>query len=210
MDTPAQTPDSNDDQPLVDPAPVTAQHDQDDRGDVADPAVADQLGDAGKRALDAMKARFKAEREARRKAEAALEAAQRTDDESDRQRELEQAAAAKANARILRAEVRAAAKGQLTDPADALTFLDLDRFEVGPDGTVDADEIAEAIGELLKTKPYLGTGASRAPRFEGTGDGGARAGQSPKPQLTREELAKLSPAERLTAFNEGRCKNLTG
>ncbi|WEB41519.1 hypothetical protein MOV08_21095 [Streptomyces yunnanensis] len=202
-------PDSNDDQATAQPQD-SIQRDQEDHGDVADPAGSYQLGDAGKRALDTMKARFKAEREARRTAEAALEAAQRSDEETARQRELEQAAVTKANARILRAEIRAAAKGQLTDPTDALTFMDLDRFEVGPDGAVDIDEITEAIGELLKAKPYLGTATSRTPRFEGTGDGGARAGQSPKPQLTREELAKLSPTERLAAFNEGRCKNLTG
>ncbi|MFE7315656.1 hypothetical protein ACFU7T_21630 [Streptomyces sp. NPDC057555] len=209
MDTPTSTPSDNAssaDAPPQEPAG----HGQDEHEDANDPAGADQLGDAGKRALDAMKARFKSEREARRKAEAALEAAQRSDEETAHQRELEQAALTKANVRILRAEIRAAAKGQLTDPGDALTFLDLDRFEVAPDGAVDPDEITDAIGELLKAKPYLGTGTIRPPRFEGTGDGGARAGQSPKPQLTREELAKLSPADRLTAFNEGRCKNLTG
>ncbi|MFB7630684.1 hypothetical protein ACFC0M_07020 [Streptomyces sp. NPDC056149] len=209
MDTTTSTPSDNDSSAVVPPQEPAA-HGQDEPADANDPAGADQLGDAGKRALDAMKARFKSEREARRKAEAALEVAQRSDEETARQRELEQAALTKANARILRAEICAAAKGQLTDPADALTFLDLDRFEVGPDGAVDPDEITDAIGELLKAKPYLGTGTSRAPRFEGTGDGGARTGQSPKPQLTREELAKLSPAERLTAFNEGRCKDLTG
>lgn len=209
MDTPTSTPSDNDSSADTPPQEPAA-HGQDEHDDAHDPAGADHLGDAGKRALDAMKARFKSEREARRKAEAALDAAQRSDEETARHRDLEQAALTKANARILRAEIRAAAKGQLTDPADALTFLDLDRFEVGPDGAVDPDEITDAIGELLKAKPYLGTGTIRPPRFEGTGDGGARAGQSPKPQLTREELAKLSPAERLTAFNEGRCKNLTG
>ncbi|MFE7609241.1 hypothetical protein [Streptomyces celluloflavus] len=175
-----------------------------------DPDGADQLGDAGKRALDAMKARYKAEREARRKAEAERDAAQVTDEETRKARELEQAALATANRRILRAEIRAAAKGQLADPTDALTFLDLDRFEVDADGAVDAEEIADAIGGLIKSKPYLGAPAARVPRFADTGDGGARTGQSPKSQLTRDELAKLSPAARMAAFEEGRCKNLTG
>jgi len=55
----------------------------------------------------------------------------------------------------VRAEVRAAAAGKLADPSDALRFLDLAQFEVGEDGDIDQDEIADAIDELLTQKPYL-------------------------------------------------------
>jgi hypothetical protein len=44
----------------------------------------------------------------------------------------------------------------------------------------------------------------------GTGDGGDRTEEGPKSQLACEERAKLSPAERLTAVNACRCKNLIG
>ena len=45
-------------------------------------------------------------------------------------------ALAAANQRILKAEVRAAASGKLTDPADALRYLDLSKFTVTDDGGV--------------------------------------------------------------------------
>ena len=62
-------------------------------------------------------------------------------------------ALAAANQRILKAEVRAAASGKLTDPADALRYLDLSKFTVTADGGVDTQAIADSIGELLEQKP---------------------------------------------------------
>lgn len=76
-----------------------------------------------------------------------------------------------ANSRILKAEVRAAATGKLSDPADALQFLDLSKLEVGEDGEVDGKAVAAAIDDLIKNKPYL---AAQGKRFQGAGDGGAR------------------------------------
>ena len=97
-------------------------------------------------------------------------------------REAEQAATAKANARILRSEVRAAAAGKLADPKDALRFLDLDQFEVDEDGEVDEDEIADAIEDLVKRKPYLAAAqGGNGKRFQGRGDGGTR----PRPPKAR-------------------------
>lgn len=124
---------------------------------------AEALGDAGKQALDRMKAKLKAATERARIAEA--KAAQAGDaDEGDKvRREAEAAALAKANSRIVRAEVKAAAATRLADPADALNFLDLDSFEVDDDGDVDQDEIAQAIADLIARKPYLAAqgGASK-------------------------------------------------
>lgn len=79
----------------------------------------------------------------------------------------------KANARVLRAEVKAIAAGKLADPADAVHFLDLSDFEVSEDGDVDSKAIARAIDHLVKEKPYLATGAKRT---NGSADGGARGG----------------------------------
>ncbi|MCK8670997.1 hypothetical protein M1M07_07680 [Rhodococcus sp. HM1] len=142
-------------------------------GDGDNPDGADQLGDKGKRAIGRMKARLAAEKQKRIAAEnraAELEAG--NDDAAAQQRQIEAEALAKANDRIVRAEVRAAAAGKLADPADAHRFLDLSQFEVGDDGEVDQDEIAEAIDELLNEKPYLA--AQR-------GDKGGEKKKAPKP-----------------------------
>lgn len=161
-----------------------------------DPEGAEQLGDAGKRALDAMKAKWRSERDKRRELERRLAPQPPADRNNDApepdqlRRDAERAATAKANARILRSEVKAAAAGRLADPRDALKLLDLERFEVGEDGEVDEEEIADAIGELLKAKPYLAAQSGR--RFQGTGDGGARRTQAP-PSLD-EQIARAEQA----------------
>lgn len=142
-----------------------------DAEDADDDAGADELGDAGKQALDRMKAKLKAERERRIAAEAKASQGADADETETIRREAETAALAKANARIVRAEVKAAAAGRLNDPTDALNFLDLSRFEVDDDGDVDADEISEAIAELVRTKPYLaaqgGTSKPKPDRSQG-------------------------------------------
>lgn len=140
------------------------------------------LGDAGKKALDAMKA---ARNEARTQAaalQAQLDALQAKVDgkEAEHQKALEaqkvkDEALASANERIVKAEIRAAAKGKVADEAlaDLSVLMDLSSIEVGVDGEVDALQIADAIDDLLKNKPYL---AAQGKRFQGGADGGARNG----------------------------------
>lgn len=173
-----------------------------------DPDGTDALGDAGKRALDRMKASLKAERDARLKAEAERDAARGISEQEKAQRAAEAAALAKANSRILRSEVRAAAKGVLADPTDAYRFLDLDAFDVDQDGSVDEQAITDALTELVRTKPYLAAaasppGAQRPPTtnpagFGGTADQGARAGA----QRTEEQslTAALGEAQKRRDF----------
>jgi hypothetical protein len=189
-----------------------------DAGDGADGGDGD-LGDAGKSALAK-------ERKARRDAEKrskALEAqlAERDakagdgkkgdagddgkPDAAQIRRDAETAATVKANARILAAEVRAAAAGKLADPSDAARYLDLAEFEVGDDGTVDADAITEAISDLIKSKPYL---AAKASGFQGSGDGGARG--SSRRQLTRADLKDMSAKQINKAREDGRLDKLLG
>lgn len=176
------------------------------------------LGDAGKKALaEERKARRDAER-ARKAAEdelqqlrSSLEQGKQADEakaEAEQiRRDAEKTATAKANERILRAEIRAAAAGKLTDPADALAYLDLAQFEVGDDGSVDAGDIAEAISDLIKRKPYL---AAKAQGFQGSGDGGARtSGSSPK-QVTDAELKTMTPGQIVKARSEGRLAKVMG
>ena len=153
----------------------------------ADEQGAEALGDAGKQALDRMKARLKASETARKAAERERDEAKGITEQEKAQREAEAAALAKANDRILRSEVKAAAKGVLADPADAYKFLDLTEFEVDDDGNVDEEAIAEALANLVKTKPYLAAVAQgQQQRFQGSADQGARnvTHKSEEQQLT--------------------------
>ncbi|MEV0639035.1 hypothetical protein AB0I77_29645 [Streptomyces sp. NPDC050619] len=201
---------------LVDDAPESAVNEPGDD----DPEGADQLGDAGKRALDSMKDKWKSERDKRRELEAKLAAKDKPADGDQRDpeaivRQAEQAALSKANARIIRAEVKAAAAGKLADPADAYRFLDLAQFEVDDDGNVDADEIGDAIADLIQSKPYLAVqSGTPKPRFEGTADSGARKGTGRPAQLTEADVKRLSAegkhAEILKAREEGRLADYLG
>lgn len=180
--------------------------DDSDGDDDADPEGADQLGDKGKRALASMKGKWRTERDKRRELEQRLAEKDGADEAEQARRKAEADAVAKANARILKAEIRAVAKGRLADPKDALTFLDLDQFEVGEDGEIDPEEIEEAISDLLKDKPYLA--AQSRQRFQGTADGGAARKASRPKQLTEQDLKTMTPEEIDKAANDGRLENL--
>jgi hypothetical protein len=175
---------------------------------------ADALGDAGKKALDAMKAKWKeAERVAKeRDAElAALKAAAEGREaefkaEQEAQKVRDEALSA-ANKRVLRSELKAAAAGKLADPMDALKFLDLDSFEADDSGDFDTGAIASAIDGLLNDKPYLAAQGGR--RFQGSADGGARKESGPT-QVTRDELSRMSPDDINRAREEGRLNDVLG
>jgi hypothetical protein len=161
-----------------------------DGGDGAGDGDADQLGDAGKKALDAMKAKWQRERDSSKPWKslarehgvstpeeliAKLSGKKDDADQADAdkvRREADAEATAKANRKIVRAEVKAAAAGKFADPADAVAFLNLDEFEVDDEGEVDQDALNEALAELLKKKPHLAAQGGR--RFAGGGDGGHR------------------------------------
>jgi hypothetical protein len=137
-------------------------------GDEPDPDGADELGDKGKQALERMKERLRNERAARRAAEQALAEKSGEDDAARVQRE----AVAKANQRILRSEIKAAAKGVVNDDAlpDIFALIpktDLDAIEVDDDGNVDEDEVAALVADLVKKKPYLAAqGGTKAPKVD--------------------------------------------
>jgi vacuolar-type H+-ATPase subunit I/STV1 len=141
---------------------------------------------------------FRAKAEGKEAEFTAAQEAQRVRDE----------ALAGANARILKAEGRAAAAGKLNDPADALRYLDLSEFEVGSDGEVDSAAVASAITSLIANKPYLA--AQGGQRFQGPADGGARTDASKPSQLTRADLAGMSPEQIEAAREAGRFDNLLG
>ena len=160
------------------------------------------LGDAGKKALDAMKAeRNEAKAAAKQAADdlAALRAQVEGREAEhkatlDAQRVKDEALSA-ANQRILKAEVRAQAASKLNDPKDALLYLDLSGFEVGEDGEVDGDAVAAAIDKLITDKPYL---AAQGTRFKGEADGGAR--KEPPADLDGQIAAATAAGQHLLAI----------
>jgi hypothetical protein len=136
------------------------------------------LGDAGKRALDAMKAERNTAKTEAAEMRAALAELQAKIDGKEAEHAATQAAEKiktealnGANERILKAEIRAAAAGKLTDPADALAYIDLSKFDVTDDGEVDATAITAAIADLISKKPYL---AAQGGKFQGSADAGTR------------------------------------
>lgn len=188
--------------------------------DKADDDVDKPLGPAGEKALNAEKEKRRAEaakrrtaekerddakaeldkvrRAAERAAKAKPAAAKADVSESERdeidpeeiQREADVKATAKANERIVKAEVRASAAGRLHEPKDALKFLDLSKFEVDADGNVDSDEIDDAIADLLKDKPYLAVAQGDGKRFKGSGDGGAKPAKPARPRSLGEAVVR--------------------
>lgn len=165
------------------------------------------LGDKGKQALQRMKDKLRTERAARLAAERERDEAKGLSDADKVKREADDAAIAKANDRIKRSEIKAAAKGVLADPADAFRFLDLDKIEVDDDGNVDEDEIASALEALINKKPYLAAQGGR--RFQGDTGGGGRNDARPK-QLTEADLNRLTPDQIVEARKKGQLNDLLG
>lgn len=143
-------------------------------------------------------ATLKAEREAQSKSpeENAL---------ADARREGETAATQRANERLVKSELRSAAKGKLSNVADALVFIDVAAIEVGEDGEVDQGALDTAIANLLNDRPYLGVTEQK--RFQGGADQGSEKSGAPK-QLTRADLATMSPAAIVAAEKNGQLANL--
>ncbi|MFB7671671.1 hypothetical protein ACFC26_09660 [Kitasatospora purpeofusca] len=133
-------------------------------GDPGDPGD-DALGDAGKKALAAMKAeRAAAKQQAAAEKKRADDLAAKVAEFEDRDKsELERATAASeaasaraeaATARAVRAEVKALAADGFADPTDAAAFLDLTQY-AGADGEIDTGRITSDLADLLKSKPHL-------------------------------------------------------
>lgn len=209
-----------------------------DGADSEDNAVkdgADQLGDAGKKALDAMKTErnearralkpvtalmrelgVKTVEELRAKLAGPAAAAAATPapaaapagkdvtgdvekttpvDADKIRREAQVEAQKKADQRVIRSEVKLAAAKKLQDPADALVHLDLTQFDLDDDGNVDAEELADAIDELIKKKPYLAVAQGDGKRFKGTADGGAKQSKPTRPKSLGDAVARrLTPS----------------
>lgn len=175
------------------------------------------LGDAGKKALDAMKAKWKAAESTAKETERKLAELQAKIDgkEAEHQASIEaqrikDEALAAANERIVGAELRAAAKGKVADDVlqDLSFFIKPSAFEVGDDGSVDTDAIARAVDDLIKNKPSL---AAQGKRFQGSADGGARKDATTVGQLSEADVKRLSSEGRheeiVKAREEGRLRD---
>ena len=171
----------------------------------------DALGDPGKKALDAMKAErnaAKAELTTMRQEAGRLKAAaEGREAEWETERKADADRESKFRNKYLSAEIKAAAKGALSDPEDAFKFLNLADFEVTDSGDVDSNAIAAAITNLITTKPYLAVQDGK--RFQGTPDAGTRK-ESGLAQLTQADLANMSPEQVNQARRDGRLKNMLG
>ena len=167
---------------------------------------AEALGDAGKKALDTMKAERNAERIRARDAEAraAELEAKLQGREAEFAAEVEKRKTQ--NEAILRAELKAAAKGKLADPTDAGLFINLSDFEVSESGDVDADALNAAIDDLVARKPHLG--ADKARRFDGDADTGPKGDGKASQIRSRDELKNMTPEEIVAAHESGRLDDL--
>jgi hypothetical protein len=181
--------------------------------EVTDPEGAEQLGDAGKKALDVMKRQMREERTKRRAAEAKLAdlanakpsdkpvsgedgKAEDAPDADAIRREVEasvkaELGAQQARERVLdKIEVKAARS--FTDPADApLMLLREHKIEdfLDDDGKPDLEAIQDALKELLEKKPYLAA-AQGGKRFQGNGDGGAKPVKPARPKSLDEAVKR--------------------
>lgn len=183
-----------------------------------EPEGQDALGDAGKKALDAMKAQRNAERTRAREAQRELDrikAELALKDKPADEQALEQArsearaeALSAANKRLVKSELKAAATGKLADPTDAALYINLDDFDVSEDGDVDSDALNDAIAELLTRKPHLA--AQKQNRFDGDADQGAKGKDSKPTQLSRDDLKRMTDEQIETAKAAGQLDRLLG
>lgn len=182
--------------------------------DDSDPNDDEPLGPAGEKALREMKKRARdAEKELRRiKAEAAkAKPDDKPDDEPDPDK-IRQEIESEVNKKYARdraldkLEARAARQFQNPDLARKLLADQADDF-LDEKGNPDVEAINEALTELLEDEPYLAVQDDR--RFKGDADGGSRNGSKPS-QLTKADLAGMSPEQIVQADAEGRLDRLRG
>jgi hypothetical protein len=168
------------------------------------------LGDAGKKALDAMKEKWRTERDARKAAEDKLAAASKPkpaegeplDVDALRKQIRDESRAEVLRERTLD-KIEAKAAGRFRDPEDALLRLGRNVDEFIDGDKIDLAAIEDALVELLDKRPDFGVTQGEPKRFKGTADGGAK-GTAGKPQLTEADVKKLSAAGKHDEINKAR------
>jgi hypothetical protein len=180
-----------------------------------EPEGVDQLGDAGKKALDTMKGKWHSEREKRRQLEAQLAELNKPEQgEAPDVEQIRAQARAEAKAEALRERaldrLEAKAARKFTNPELARKLL-ADRVDdFVDDGNVDTDAITDALDSLLQSDPYLAAQGGTK-RFQGTADSGARKGSARPAQLSATDVKRLRAegkhAEIIKAREEGRLED---
>lgn len=190
----ADDPGNQDPEPEPNPEPA----------EIEEPDGSAELGDKGKRALDAMKAeKLAAKREAvaakKRADDLAAKVAEFEDrDKSETEKLTQRAEQAEARAKVateraVKAEVRALASDTFIDPTDAVQLGDLAKY-VGADGEVDADAIQLDLDALLDRKPHL-----RKPDPTPESEPPKRAKPAPKPDPGQGPRKEPEPVDFRTA-----------
>jgi hypothetical protein len=195
--TPEPTPSAPADPPADPPAP--------DPGD-------EPLGEPGKKALEAERARASA-LDKQLKAQAAeleeLKKATMSDQEkalAEARSEGEKAADEKWRTQVGQAHVRAAAATSFASPDDAHLFIDEVPFT--DDGQVDTVALEAKLAAVLESKPYLAAGGGATPPTPPPGvPTGPRGGSGP--QLTKDDLKRMSSDEIAEAYRKGELSHLT-
>lgn len=183
----------------------------DEKDEDADPEGAEQLGDAGKKALVAMKAQMRDERSKRRDLEAQLAALKAQKPAGKPDPKPDEGKAEEPDPEAIRREVEAEVRAELetaqrkervldkievkaaksfADPADApLMLLQEHKHEdfLDDDGKPDLEAIQDALTALLDKKPYLAA-AQGGKRFQGSGDGGAKPPKPARPKSLDEAV----------------------
>ena len=163
-----------------------------------------------------LKKALAAERKARKEAErkerdAAARLADRDKEPAEQaieqaKREAREEAQAAFNQRLVQAELKAALAGKVSNPALALRVIDSSEIDVDANGEVDPQSVTDAIEAALTQYPELKPVDSK--KFTGTADQGSRGKVARPHQLTREELAALSPEARIKAHESGQLEDL--
>jgi len=175
-----------------------------------EPKADDDLGDAGKKALDAERARAKEADKRAKAAEAELEKFRKSQ-MSDQEKAVAQArdegkaeATSAAAQRLAGAEIKAALATVVADAdkrAEIIDDLNLSRY-IGEDGEPDAEKIAalrDRYAALTAGAP--GTPPPGVPK-------GARSGNGEVKQLGRDDMKTMSAAEVVAARKAGQFNDL--
>jgi hypothetical protein len=172
---------------------------------------ADQLGDAGKRALAKERERVKTERNKRKDLERQLAEAKKPPDgdpvdvDAIRKQARDEAATEALKDRVID-KIEAKAR-KFADSEDAAAILlrshTVDDFI--DDGKVDATAITEALDELAEAKPHLVAKGAQSAGFD-TG----RGRKSAKAQLDKGDLSGMSQEQINKARKDGRLDRLMG
>lgn len=172
----------------------------------------ESLGDPGKRALDSMKEKWRLERDRRKSLESQIAAHNADSKESSDPEKIREQARAEARAEMLRDrafdKIEAKAAKLFADPEDARALLARQVDDFIDDGKLDLDAIEDALESLLKKKPHLAAKAEA--RFTGSADGGARKGSGKPPQLTENDLKRMTPEAIVDARRKGQFDELMG